>query len=81
MFSNEPVYLASFEVELLAFRCHVVLQGYTFIKVKFEVFNMNTLCSSVMTLQVATGLPINTQSFMQDFVTCFSDSYSRRTYL
>jgi len=26
MFSNEPVYLASFEVELLAFRCHVVLQ-------------------------------------------------------
>jgi len=39
MFSNEPVYLASFEVELLVFHCHVVLPGYTFIKVKSEVFN------------------------------------------
>jgi hypothetical protein len=26
MFSNEPVYLANFEVELLAFNCHVDLQ-------------------------------------------------------
>jgi hypothetical protein len=29
MFSNQPVYFASFEVELLAFRCHVVLPGLT----------------------------------------------------
>ena len=27
MFSNEPVYLASFEVKLLVSRCHVVLPG------------------------------------------------------
>jgi len=39
MISNEPVYLASFEVELLAFRFHVVLPGKTFTKVKSEVFN------------------------------------------
>ena len=39
MFSNEPVYLARFVVELLAFRCHVVLPGSAFIKVKSEVFN------------------------------------------
>jgi hypothetical protein len=39
MFSNEPVHLASSEVELLAFHCHVVLIGLTFIKVKSEVFN------------------------------------------
>jgi len=39
MFSNEPVYLASFEFELLAFRFHLVLPGYMFIKVNSEVFN------------------------------------------
>ena len=39
MFSNEPVYLASFEIELLAFRCRMVLPDEAFIKVKSEVFN------------------------------------------
>jgi hypothetical protein len=33
MFSNEPVYLTSFVVKLLPFRCHVVLPGKAFIKV------------------------------------------------
>jgi hypothetical protein len=39
MLSNEPVYLASFEVELLVYHCYMVLPGETFIKVKSELFN------------------------------------------
>ena len=39
MFSNEPVYLVSFEVKLLSFRCYVVFPGKAFVKEWFEVFN------------------------------------------
>jgi len=38
VFSYEPVYLASFEIELLAFRCHVVLP---MVKVKEKYFKTN----------------------------------------
>jgi hypothetical protein len=33
MFANEPVYLTSFLVQLLAFRYHVVFPGKAFVKV------------------------------------------------
>jgi hypothetical protein len=52
MFFSEPVYLSSFGVELLAFRCHVVLPGYTHVNIStntgvtYRQENLTRICTT-----------------------------------